>query len=331
MVDLFRKRLVINTGKGGVGKTTLSAAIALAASRRGKRVLLMELNAKEKTSRLFGSKPIGSEPIEVEDNLFAINVTPKAALKEYAIMKLRLRTLYRAVFENRFVKTFLNVIPGLNELTLLGKVWHEEQARDERTGRPKWDMIVVDAPATGHGIFFLQIPEVITGMISSGPMYNEARQLKEMIQDPKRTITNLVTLVEEMPINETIDLKHTADTVLKIPLGFVIANAVYSPRFDARQHDLLTSMREAHPSDGGATDRLLEAALFRNSRVRMQREYIKRLDNELDLPLLRIPYYFTERFNFMTLSKIADEIERQTHSLNEQSNAQRELSAISGQ
>ncbi|MBH23781.1 MAG: hypothetical protein CMH57_04800 [Myxococcales bacterium] len=311
MIDLFGKRLIINTGKGGVGKTTLSAAIGLAAARRGKRVLLMELNAKEKTSRLFGSSPIGFEPTEVEDNLFAVNITPKEALREYAILKLRLKTLYRAVFENRFVRTFLRVIPGLNELVLLGKVWFEEQANDGPGGRPRWDMIVVDAPATGHGVFFLQIPAVITNIVSSGPMFDEARQIQAMIEDSSRTVLNLITLVEEMPINETIELKRTTEETLQVPLGYVIANAVYEPMFSDRQRDLVTAVRAETDSDGSHLDRLLEAATFRSNRVQLQREYIERLDRELDLPQIHIPYYFTERFNFMTLSKIADEIERQ--------------------
>ncbi|MEL6181129.1 MAG: ArsA family ATPase, partial [Myxococcota bacterium] len=258
MVDLFGKRLIINTGKGGVGKTTLSAAIGLAAARRGKRVLLMELNAKEKTSRLFGSSPIGFEPTEVEENLFAVNITPKEAMREYAILKLRLKTLYRAVFENRFVRTFLRAIPGINELVLLGKVWYEEQARDGQGGRPRWDMIVVDAPATGHGIFFLQIPQVVTSIISSGPMFDEARQIQEMIQDRSRTLLNLITLVEEMPVNETIELKHTTEEILKVPLGYVIANAVYQPMFTTRQRQLVDAVRPQVDNDDGTLDRLLE-------------------------------------------------------------------------
>jgi anion-transporting ArsA/GET3 family ATPase len=309
MFDLFEKRFILNTGKGGVGKTTVSAAIALAAARRGKRVLLMDMSSKERFSRMFGSVPLTSTPREVEENLFALRITPQEALEEYEIMKLRHKTLYKAVFENRFIRTFLRVIPGLNELTLLGKAWHEEQAR-HLSGRPVWDMIIVDAPATGHGIFFLQIPDVICSMVNSGPMFQEARQISELVHDPIRTAINLVTLVEEMPVNETIELKERLSKELKVPLGFVVANAVYPPLFDAEEN-LLKEARRQWPTDGGDVDKMLDAAAFRHKRVQLQRSYLDRIDTELTLPKVHIPYYFTERFNFMTISKIADQIDHQ--------------------
>ena len=311
MTDLFQRRFVINTGKGGVGKTTVSAAIALAASRRGKRVLLMEIGAKERGSRLFGSQPLSFEPIEVEDNLFAIHVHPDQALEEYAVLKLRLKTLYRAVFENRFIRSFLRVIPGLNELTLLGKAWYEVTLRDGATGRYRWDMVVVDAPATGHGIFFLKIPDVITSALTAGPMVEEARQIANLLRDRKTTMLNLVTLVEEMPVNETIELKAQLDAELDVPLGYVVANSVYPPSFEPEEARTVRAARAQHPHDGSVADRLLEAAVFRVERVELQAGYLDRIDAEVDMPQIRIPYYFTERFDFQTISKIADDIDRQ--------------------
>jgi anion-transporting ArsA/GET3 family ATPase len=311
MGDLFDKRFVINTGKGGVGKTTLSAAIGLAAARRGKRVLVMELNAKDKLARLFGASSVGDEPIEIEENLFAINVTPDAALEEYLLLKLRLKTLYRAVFENRFVRSFLRVIPGLNELVLLGKAWHEENRRDPDTGRPVWDMVVIDAPATGHGVFFLKIPDVIISALRAGPMVDEARRIADLLHDPRRTALNLITLVEEMPVNETIELRQQLRAELKVPLGFVIANAIYPPLFSDEQADQLRALREKIPNNGDHLDRMMEAALFRRGRVELQREYLDRIDREVDLPQLHVPYYFTERFDFQTISRIADQLDRQ--------------------
>lgn len=310
MTDLFQRRFVINTGKGGVGKTTVSAAIALAASRRGKRVLLIEIGAKERGSRLFGSQPLTFEPIEVEDNLFAIHVNPDQALEEYAVLKLRLKTLYRAVFENRFIRSFLRVIPGLNELTLLGKAWYEVTLKDDR-GRYRWDMVVVDAPATGHGIFFLKVPDVITNVVSAGPMADEARQIAKLLADKNTTMLNLVTLVEEMPVNETIELKSQLDAELDVPLGYVVANSVYPASFDPEDAKVVRAARAAHPRNGDVADRLLEAGMFRVERVELQKEYLGRIDEEVDLPQIRVPYYFTERFDFQTISKIADDIDRQ--------------------
>lgn len=314
MVDLFTKRFIINTGKGGVGKTTVSAAIGLAAARRGKRVLVMEMNAKDKLSRLFGTAAPGIEPVELEENLYGVNVTPDAALKEYAMMKVRIKTLYRAVFENRFVRSFLRVIPGLNDLNLLGKAWYEEQRLDPSTGKPYWDMIVIDAPATGHGVFFLKIPDVILSLVPTGPMAAEARQISDLIHDEKRTLLNLVTLVEEMPVNETIELRKRAEDELKVPLGYVMANSVYPSIFSEAQSDLLRKINAARQEGEGRVDKLLDAACFRAGRVQLQREYLERIDREIDLPCVKIPYYFTERFDFMTISRIADQINAQVAS-----------------
>jgi hypothetical protein len=286
----------------------------LAAARRGKKVLIMELGTKEKMSRFFGSEPVGSEPVLVEENLYAVNVTPDAALEEYVVMKLKLRTLYKAVFDNRFVRSFLRVIPGLNELVLLGKAWYEEQATEPWSGKPRWDMIVVDAPATGHGVFFLKIPSVIVGAISSGPMYDEAQQIRSLLEDPRRTALNLITLVEEMPVNETIELKREIETTLGVPLGYVVANEIYDPRFSAADTELAKRLRREAGEAGREEDTvsdLLDASIFRADRVSLQVSYLDRIHREVTLPLIRIPYYFTERFGFMTISKIADDITRQ--------------------
>lgn len=317
MPGLFEKRFIINTGKGGVGKTTISAAIGLAAARQGKKVLIMELGTKEKMSRLFGSDPVGSQPVLVEENLYAVNVTPDAALEEYVVMKLKLRTLYKAVFDNRFVRSFLRVIPGLNELVLLGKAWYEERATEAWSGKPRWDMIVIDAPATGHGVFFLKIPSVIVGAIGSGPMYDEAQQIRSLIEDPERTALNLITLVEEMPVNETIELKQEIEDTLGVPLGYVVANEIYAPRFGDDDAELMDRLKPhlADDSGGQALAGLFDAAVFRAERVHMQASYLDRIRREVELPLIKIPYYFTERFGFMTISKIADDLTAQVLAL----------------
>jgi anion-transporting ArsA/GET3 family ATPase len=232
-------------------------------------------------------------------------------MEEYLLLKLKVKTLYRAVFENRFVRSFLRVIPGLNELVLLGKAWFEEQRVDPDTGKPYWDMVVIDAPATGHGVFFLKIPEVITAAVRKGPMVEEAQRISTLLHDPERTALNLVTLVEEMPVNETLELRQQVEDELKVPLGFVIANAIYRPNLDQEQAELLRQARAATPHDGGRMDRLLEASLFRRGRVELQRDYLERIAREVTQPQIYIPYYFAERFDFMTISRIADQIDHQ--------------------
>ncbi len=288
----------------------MSSAFALSCAQRGQKTLLIELNVKDKVSSLFGSEQVGTDIAKIDENLYAVNVTPAAAMEEYALMILKVRLIYRAVFENRVVRSFLRVIPGLNELVMLGKAYYHVNEVDS-AGKPVWDKVVVDAPATGHGIFLLQIPSVITSLISSGLMYDEARRIEALLQDPERTAINLVTLAEELPVNETMMLRDVMRDKLKIPIGYVIANAVYRPLFDETQREWLDKSADLEQPADSRMRGFFDAGRFRAGRVRLQQHYVKRLEEEADLPMLRIPYYFMDRMTFAIIREMADALERQ--------------------
>lgn len=296
------------SGKGGVGKTTLASSFALCCARRGQRTLLIELNVKDRLSSLFGSVEVDEQIREVEENLFAVNISPQAAMEEYGMMILRLKLVYKAVFENRVVNTFLRAVPGLNDLIMLGKI-HYHAVETHGRGRFVWDKVVVDAPATGHGLFLLKIPNVITSIIRTGHMYNEAKKIQDFLRDPTQSAVVVVTLPEDMPVNETLMMRRNLSQELKIPLAAVVANTVYPPIFEDHDLDLLAQDRD-DPDDPTLAG-FLSAARFRSSRVQIQRHYLQRLGDELDEPLLQIPYYFTERFDFTTIRKIADDLDAQ--------------------
>ncbi|MBA2661969.1 MAG: ArsA family ATPase [Bradymonadaceae bacterium] len=316
--DLYNKRFVLFTGKGGVGKTAMASAFALSCAQRGERTLLIELNVKDKVSSLFGAQHVGTEIVEVDENLYAVNITPAAAMEEYALMILKVKLIYRAVFENRVVRSFLRVIPGLNELVMLGKAYFHVMETNAQ-GKPVWDKVIIDAPATGHGIFFLQIPSVITSVVGSGLMFDEARRIEELLQDSERTALALVTLPEEMPVNETLMLRDVIRDKLKMPIGCVIANAVYRPLFDDNESAWLDEASKAaeaaRAAEAGSVNAslggLIEAGRFRAGRVRLQQHYIARLEAELDLPMLRVPYYFMDRMSFAIIHEMAADLERQ--------------------
>ncbi len=305
--DLYNRRFVLFSGKGGVGKTTLAASFALSCARRGERTLLMELDAKDKSSTLFGATTVDSEIREIDDNLFAVDVTPKEAMKEYALMILKIKLIYRAVFENRIVSSFLRVVPGLNELVMLGKAYYHATETDD-DGNQVWDKVVVDAPATGHGIFFLKIPMVITNLISTGLMFDEARRILDLLRDPERTAVALVTLAEDMPINETIMLSKTLREEMELPVALVIANAIYRPLFDDQQVRWIEEARTEVDDDSDLTG-FLEAARFRNDRVTMQQNYLKTLRDKGDWPILEIPYYFFDRMSFAIIDEVAKDLD----------------------
>lgn len=302
----FDKRFVLFTGKGGVGKTTISSAFALGCARRGERTLLIEINTADKMGRLFGSTA-STEITEIEENLFAVNVTPASAMEEYALMMLKVRLIYKAVFENRIVSSFLRAVPGLNELVMLGKAYYH--AIEKEGVNYVWDKVVVDAPATGHGIFFLQIPSVITSILESGNMFDEASRMQAVLSDPEFTALNIVTLPEEMPVNETFMMRDAARDKLQIGVASVIANGVWEPRFDAPRAEVIDQVRseidrEAHPDVAG----MLDAASFRADREAIQRTHLERLGS-VDCDVVDIPFYFVERVDFQVLSDIADRLD----------------------
>lgn len=309
LLSMYDRRMVLFSGKGGVGKTTLASAFALSCAMRGQRTLLIELNVRDRLNGLFGSTEVGQEIVEIEHNLYGVNITPDAAMEEYGVMKLKLKMVYKAVFENRLVSSFLKVVPGLSDLLMLGKSHFHATEVDDR-GAYVWDKVVIDAPATGHGVFFLRIPSVITSIISGGPMYTDARRIESFLRDPALTAINLVTLPEEMPVNETLELRDTLLQELKMPVGFITANCVYSPLFNDQEMDWVEQV-ELSPSDDPETRGFLNAARFRTSRVRMHRDYIARLEHAISEPLVQIPYHFTERFDFQTVRKIALELDAQ--------------------
>ena len=314
-MSLYDRNLILFSGKGGVGKTTIASSYALSCARRGQRTLLMELNVRDKVASYFGSQEVGSEIVTVEDNLHAVNVTPDAAMEEYGMMILRMKLVYRAVFENRVVRTFLQAIPGLNDLLMIGKAWHHATETDA-DGGPVWDTVVVDAPATGHGIFLLQIPSVIMSSISSGHMYREAEKIFSFLTDPQKTALNLVTLAEDMPVNETKMLRDQARQKLEMPIGCVVANGLYPQTFDERERDWIDAAHEGNLSDArGDSDRrdagltgMINAAAFHQQRIDMQRHYMDEIERSFDAPIARVPFYFEDRITFPVIESIAEHL-----------------------
>ena len=204
--EFFNKRFVIVSGKGGVGKSTVCAALGLAAAKRGLRTIIAELDTREKIPLLFDKDPGGYRVQPIRENLFSINIQPDPALREYGIMKLRYERVYKMVFENEAMKKLLKVIPGMKELFLLGKAFNMERELT-RDGNPVWDMVIVDAPATGHGVSLLRLPQVVLEVMQSGPMADEVRLMQDLLEDPSRTLINLITLPEEMPVREALELQ----------------------------------------------------------------------------------------------------------------------------
>jgi anion-transporting ArsA/GET3 family ATPase len=299
---LLDRRLVIVTGKGGVGKSTVSAALALLAARQGKRVLVCEVNAQERVAPLLGAPPSGSAVREAIPGVSTVNVNPHDAMREYGLMVVRLRAIYDAVFENRLVRYFLRVVPSLAELVMLGKILHE--ARAEERGRPRWDLVVVDAPATGHAVQLLRVPAALVDTVPGGPLRHDAEWMEAMLVDPARTSLAIVTLPEEMPVNEAIDLDAQVRSLLGIHRGALFVNAMPPARFGADEAARLAALAGEPPPLGPAA----AAGRLQAIRAEQAARYLERARAALDLPATVVPLLPFPAWGREAVEAVADAI-----------------------
>lgn len=297
MALFLDRRLLVVVGKGGVGKSTVAAALALAGARAGKRVLVCEVNTRERVSALLDARPVGPKIGQVAEGIDAVNVSPQEAMREYALMVLKFRSIYSAVFENRLVRYFLRAVPSLAELVMLGKIlFHVEETLPD--GRFRYDLVVVDAPSTGHALTFLQLPQVLLATVPKGPMADEVRWMEQTLMDKRKSAAVLVTLPESMPVDETIELNRSLRDRLEMPRAALIINAVVEPRFCAQERQRL---REAPLDLAGAA----EAVLSRERRAEMGEHYARKLAVDVDLPQVAVPYLFTRRFGRAEVAQVS--------------------------
>ena len=227
----------------------------------GLRTLLCEVNADRRLGRMLGHPGVGPEVTQVERNLSMVDLQPDAAMREYVLSKIRLERVYRAVFENRMVRYFLRFIPALAETVMLGKVlWHVRQWPDAPGG---FDRIVLDLPATGHALTLLGVPRSLLSALPGGPMASEAVWMNELLTDPAVTSAVLVSLPEELPVNETLELAQ-ALRELKIRIGAVMLNQAVRSRFGAADvaavsgRPGLAALVQAYEEDARRTDEAME-------------------------------------------------------------------------
>ncbi len=303
MQSVFDLKFVFVVGKGGVGKSAVSAALALAAAQQGKRVLLAMCNAKERLSYLLEQKPIGPQIRNLLPNLDAVNMEPAAALEEYGLMILKMRALYRLVFENRFVSAFLHGTPGIDAWAMLGKAQFHAFEKDAY-GRDRYDLVIVDAPATGHGLDLLRVPRVIVEVAPPGLLRREAERAWTLFSDAKRAGVLLVTLPEEMPTSETLELDAAIRGELGLPVCGVIINQTLSPLFDAAQVPLLEALRAQAP-EPSAAGMHLRVGHARAVREQAQAACIERLRAGIAAPQAQLPLLLVDDFKKREVEALA--------------------------
>jgi anion-transporting ArsA/GET3 family ATPase len=289
------RRFIFVTGKGGVGKTTVSAAMARALASRGKRVLVAMCNARERMSAMFGTPPVGPEIVQVAANVWAVNIEPEHAFREYGRMVLKVPGLYRVVFHNKYIRSFLPAVPGLAEWAMLGKAWFHTTEVDAH-GRHRFDVVLLDAPATGHGIDMLRVPKVIVEIVPPGILRRDAERAWRMFTDSRQSAVVVVTLPEELPVTETLELIRNVDDHLRLPLGAVVVNGLMPALFSADEAENLARAVDPNAEPGALSEggRGILTAARRAAEERAQAASQTRLYAGTNLPRIVLPYLFED-------------------------------------
>lgn len=300
-MSLLDRQVLIVTGKGGVGKTAVAAAIGLAAAWSGRRALLVEIASEAHVAGLFGESG-GAEPgkeVALHPNLTGLAIEPQQALEEYLTLALRVRALAERLADSRAFGYLTAAAPGLRELVTLGKIWHLTEQRT-RDGERRHGLIVVDAPATGHGLALLRTPRAFLEIARAGRVHEESRAIAELVADQARTGIVLVTRAEEMPVSETLDTLERLR-----PLGLearvLVVNALYPELVTGADRETLRTLVPAGETGQAA----VRAARSHLARRDDQAGELGRLAAATSLPRVELPFLFRTGLDLDGISELA--------------------------
>ena len=289
MAFLLDKRLVFVTGKGGVGKTTVAACLARVAARRGKRVILCEVAAEE----------TGHDEVELAPGIHSIAVDPEHAMREYLADQVG-GALSKVMTSSRIFMYLAAAAPGLRELLMIGKVWDLAQLDQRRTGDTPYDLVILDAPATGHALGMLRTPRTFRDVARVGPISRQAGRIDAFLTDPSLTGIVAVAAPEEMPVNETIDFIAALGEEMALEPDAVVVNGVYPDRFRDQEIAAIEALGVDSPQ--------LRAALTTHRRARHHRNQVRRLRRRAHA--LTLPFLFETELDDECLDVLADVLEK---------------------
>jgi anion-transporting ArsA/GET3 family ATPase len=293
---LLDKRLIVVTGKGGVGKTTVAAALGLAAARRGKRVVLCEVAEQQRLRGMLGSDP--------DERLHQASVDPERAKQEWLRYQLKSRRLAGLLGGSTLFQYLTAAAPGLTELVTMGKVWDLAQL-EPRTGGPAFDLAIVDAPPTGHGLAMLRAPRTYASIARVGPVGRHAERIDSFIRDATQTGVLAVALPEEMPVNETVEFERALKRELGMTIDAIVVNAVHPARFRPEE------VRRIRAVTGGKVARAaLSTAVSEHYRARGEHAQVRRLRRAASAPVATLPRIFEPELGREDLERLSVELER---------------------
>ena len=310
------QRLLFFTGKGGTGKSTIAAAAAMFAANHGKRVLLVDVDAKQSVAALFEHAPVGFEPQRVAVGVHALAMDTEQSLREYLKLNLRIPVVGRIGPLARMFDFVATAAPGVKEILTVGKIAWE--VREAISGRADHDIVIVDAVASGHVVAHLNAARTIRDLVDVGPLRTQTDWMIEILEDPALTSVNIVTTPEEMPVAETIELVARLRSETRVPLGTVIVNRVLPELFTYLDEDIFDALRTERAQTqlastfGPEIIEVFDGAQLAVELRRSRAEHLDHLRASVDLATLFIPYQFGAlqglRMTNMIAQAIADEV-----------------------
>jgi anion-transporting ArsA/GET3 family ATPase len=305
--DLLDHKLLFVSGKGGVGKSTVAAALALLGSQRGKRTLACEIDAKGNLADFFEAGPTDYTPREVQPNLFAMSMDTEASLQEYLRLQMRLPAIARIGPLARAFEFVATAAPGVREILTVGKpVWEVREGN--------FDLVVVDAAATGHIVGQLAAPQAINDLVHVGLIRQQTSWLIDVLGNKETTGLVVVTTPEEMPVNETIELAARVEDETDVALSAIVVNRVLPELFGRQEEEVFEELRQPaavaalDEATNGPVEPVMEGARLAVTMRRTRTGHIDRLRTSVDpkIPLLYVPYLFMRAHGFRTTRQVAD-------------------------
>lgn len=312
MESIFDRELLVLSGKGGVGKTTLSAALGLLASERGLRTIVVELGEQSRVPSLFGAvdRERGAE-IQLQDRLWSLSIDPDRALLEW-LQSLGGRVSGRVLASSSTFQYFAAAAPGARELVSMVKIWKLTQGTRRRSGGG-YDLVVLDAPATGHALGLLGSPGTFGAIARVGPIATQAQRLQELLRDPERSDYLAVAHASELAVTETLELQERLGEQLGRELRGVLVNGVLPQRFAADELSAISALGDR----GGATTAREEpavgsaarAARAVSERARSQQNQLARLRRR-GFAVQSVPFQFSAELGLAGVRRIAEHLAR---------------------
>lgn len=312
---LLARRLCFVIGKGGVGKSSVAAALGMSRARAGARTLIVEVPTGEHRSALFTRTGVrhGHE-VEIAPNLFGLSINVERATEEYLASQLRVKTMVELLARSHAFHHFAAAAPGLAELVTIGKIWALAVALRPDGSAPVWDTLVIDCPATGHGLALLEMAGNVSRLAASGPIRDQAERINQVVTHPAATGIAVVARPDELPVTEAIETATTLHA-RGLPVALAVMNAVSPHRFSPDEAEILDAARARLTRDAGdepdraALEAALDAAQADLEQNREQGSQGRRLAAGVGVPMIELPEIDHRRFDLVAVRSLADALD----------------------